>query len=116
MRACCGEGTFARGGGVEVDGTPEPDETTTGPCGFGVGTGDAAGALFLLKSTTSPSGFLMTIALLFLGSGRVKFDVVGPGLLELGAGVCGVCVDGAGDCPRVELGRSGPWEDCRDMP
>jgi hypothetical protein len=59
-----------------VVGAVPPEETTAGPR-----EGEAVDGLcrLFLKSTSSPSGFVILTALLFFGW-RMKFEVAGPGL------------------------------------
>jgi hypothetical protein len=63
-------------------------ETMAGDRGGSIlaaGAGD--GAFLLLKSTTWPSGFLITMALLLDLGGIVKVEELGAGLAEVTLGV-----------------------------
>ena len=74
-----------------------------------------------MKSRTSPSAFLMTMALLDFLGGMVKFDDAGAGLAELTLGVC-VCemwltlvIAGVEGCATADDGRWEVFEGLRDM-
>ena len=81
--------------------------------------GEAAPLVLLLKATTSPSGFLITTALLtFLGRSKVE---AGTGLAAVTLGVC-VCemwltfvMAGVVGCGTTDCGRSDMLEGVRDM-